>query len=340
MKKAGYILSFLLLFCIACKKQPSTYTLPLHEAKPITGEVWKHGGAKALYTDMYITEQYYTFCELGGDTILRIFDKKDPLRCMSFDIKNEEERLFYNLDFIKSNSRYESEKNDIWIVENKREIKQLRLQNDSLSTVNSLFLPIGLTQSTGYNLIKDEIYGVPTIGHSGKAFYFFQPDSGYYWVEMQGATKNVKKHYKQNHSAFLCNLSVNEKQNAIACAFLFFNKIQFTDLRGKLIRTVAIGEDNGIPLNNAVGSLDYDNSKKYMLDVCGSDKHVYCLFNGSKDFEQPPLIVVFKWDGTHVKTYQADRFLKKIAYDKTSKKLIALSSNDQGGRDVVYYSIK
>ncbi len=118
------------------------------------------------------------------------------------------------------------------------------------------------------------------------------------------------------------------------------NKIQFFDLRGNIVRDVKVGENNAAPVNNGLGQLDYEKSVKYMLDVCNSDKYVYCLYNGDKDFENNSLILSFKWDGSHVKTYQTDRKLKKIAYDKISKKLVALAANDNGSRDVVCYPVK
>lgn len=86
--------------------------------------------------------------------------------------------------------------------------------------------------------------------------------------------------------------------------------------------------------------LDAEQSKKCFIDICSSDQYVFCLFDGSTDFTGNSVIYVFDWNGKHKATLQADRNLRKIATEKSGKYLLALSPNDQGGRDVVKYDLK
>lgn len=339
MKTTGYVAGILLLLCAGCAKQPLSYTVLTEKNVLLTSEVWKQGEASFHYTDIYVTDQYYAFTCHKSDTLIQVFAKNDPANCIGILVKDEKRRHAYPIDFVKSNTRNDADNDDIWVVENKRDLKQLRLLNNSLSAVKTIFLGVATEESTSYNFTKEEVYGVPTSGSLDKAFYFFQPDSGYYWVEMYGATNKVKKHYHKNPYAALSTLVVNENKNAIVCGFLFFNQIQFFDLRGDIVRSVTIGEGTVMPANNNVGSLDYPKSTKCVLDVCGTDNYVYCLYDGTKEFEKTSLILVFKWDGTHVKTYQTDQMLKKIAFDQSKNKLVALVSNENGGRDVVLYPI-
>lgn len=336
---ASTLVPSLLLF-VACKEQPQSYTLPLEDCKTLIGEVWQEGDANALSTDLYVTDEYYIFLENNNPLMLKAYKKDNSVHYIGFNIDQDENRKTYSIDIVKSNTRYESEKNDIWIVENSKNLKNLRVQNNSFTLTQTISLHRDVIPSASYHFTKEEIYGVPLNGHAANAFYFFQPDSGYYWVKMYGATKNMQSHYKKNPYAFLSNLCVNEKENTIICGFLFINQIQFFDLRGNIIRSVKVGNINAAPVNDIEGSLDYKSSTKYILDVCSSDKYVYCIFNGSADFDSNSRILIFKWDGTHVMSYQADRKLKKIAFDKKNKQLVALTSNKKGGRDVVLYPIK
>lgn len=338
MKIHGSVLSFLLLVCISCKEQPLLYTVSLQDGLPLTGEVWKKGSENSFYTDIYITDQYYAFSEYKNDTVLQVFSKNDPERFLGFEVKQGIGKLFHTIDFLKSNTRYASEKDDIWFIENKNELKQLRLQDDLLLPINTWLLPVGTLRSTSFNFTKEEMYGVPTMGSSLKTFYFFQPDSGHYWVEMYGITKGLQ--YKKNPYAFLSNLCVNEKQKAVVCGFLYFNQIQFFDLKGNVVRSVRIGEEDIMPVNNSESSLDYENSVKCVIDICSTEEYVYCLYDGADNLDKNSLIFVFNWDGTHVKTYTIDKILKKIAIDKSNNKLVALVSNEQGNRDVVSYFLK
>jgi len=333
MRMMFFFNAFVVLFCIACnKEQPTSYAVSLQESISITGDIWKEG--TVVYTDLYVTDQYFIFSEYENNTTLQIFDKKNPTHYIGFKVTNERG----NINFVKSNTRYVSEKDDIWIVENNRILEQLRFRGDSISSVNRFLLPMNMTRSTNYNFTKDEMYGVPIRGSFSKTFYFFHPDSGYYWVGMYGIKDKLQ--YKDNPYAFLSNICVNEKRNAVACAFLFFNQVQFFDLRGRLIRSVIIGDEDVMPLNYIDGSLDYENSTKCIIDICATDRYVYCLYDGSKSFNNTSLIFVFNWDGEYVKTYNVDRKLKKIAVDESNMMLVSLASNDQNGRDVVCYSIK
>lgn len=345
MRTTGFILSAMLLFCIACKEQPLSYTLSLQKAKPLTGELWKKGGGGSLYTDICATDRYYAFSLYENDTAIHVFDKDNAGQCVGFMMHEKDGKGNYAIDFIKSNTRYPSEKNDIWIVENKRTIKQLRQGDNSLVPVTTEPLPPFNTRSTSYSFTKSEMYGVPDLGNLTKNFYFYHPDSGYYWVEMHGLDKKnwkqYEKLYKRNPYAFLSNLRIDETQNAAACAYLFFNQIHFFDLKGKITRIVTIGDKNIFPVNKwPEPVIDYENSAKCTIDMCHTGQYVYCLYNGSKDFEANSRIIVFKWDGTHVRTYETDRQLKKITIDRSGNKLIALAANEQGGRDVVRYAVK
>lgn len=340
MKTVCSIFIALLFLTLGCKEQPLAYTVPLLNTKTLNGKVWKKGEKSSLFTDLYITEHYYAFSENDNDTVLKVFHKNEPQQCVAYEIIRSDDKTNHSIDFVKCNTRYESGTDEIWWVENKHCIKHVGIQEKMLISKDSHFLPRGLTASVCYNFTKDEIYGIPSNRHATDAFYFFRPDSGYYWVEMYGATKNMQTHYKKNPYAFLANLRINEKQDAIVCAFLFINHIQFTDLRGNIIRSVKIGETNAAPVNNIEGSLDYERSTKYILDICGTDKYVYCLFNGSTDFSNNTYLCQFKWNGTHVRTYQTDRKLKKIAYDKFSQQLVALAAKDNDSRDVVCYEVK
>jgi hypothetical protein len=295
----------------------------------IVGELWKKATDIPLYTDVEITDSYYVFTYYENEGLLHIYDKSNPSH-------KREATGFVSVEFVKSNTRYPSENDDVWIIDSKRRLKQLRCEKDSLTVVRDIALPTSLNRSTDYNLTTNELYGVPGAGERNKAFYLFHPDSGYYWVDMYGPDKKV---YTKNNIACYANLLVHEERGSIVCAYRFFNKIQFFDLKGNITKDISYGKDRIEPKDNPVELSNFKDNLKCFIDIYATDQYVFCVYDGSYDYTNLSKIMIFKWDGTHVKTWQTDRIIKSIAVDKQHSYLLAITANELTGRDIVRYKL-
>jgi hypothetical protein len=330
MKKEIGIWSLLLFLCAAssCKEKSLSYQIPEKEY-PIMGEIWKNANDIPLYTDIEIIDSYYVFTDYENEGLLHVYDKNNPSH-------GREVTGLVSVEFVKSNTRYPSESDDIWIIDTKSKLKQVRCRKDSLMVVRDIALPTNLARSIDYNITKDELYGVPSVGERNKAFYFFHPDSGYYWVDMYGMDK---KRYMKNNFACYANLLVHEKRGSIVCAYRFFNKIQFFDLRGNISKDISYGKDRIEPKDTPVELSNFKENLKCFIDVYATDQYVFCVYDGSYDYTNLSKIMIFKWDGTHVRTWQTDRIIKSIAVDKRNSYLLALTANESKGRDIVRYKL-
>lgn len=204
MKTTVWILVFAFVFT-ACQKKVLTDMISVDATESVTGDVWQVQSDK-LYTDLQITDSYYLFANKEADTVLYVYEQKDPTQISMYGLQGNGAGQFRSVEFVKSNTRYPSVKEGVWIVDNKRLLKQVHCQADSLYTAQSILLPNALDRSVDYNFTKDEILGVSTIGYLNSPYYFFNPDSGYYRVDPYGTPL---KEYKENRYAYFTNLCVN-----------------------------------------------------------------------------------------------------------------------------------
>lgn len=323
----------LFLFLQSCSDNSFSYTISEKANKEIKGELWKTVDSSFCYVDVLLTDSYYVFSDYENDTVLHVYDKNNPAFPVGYGLMGEKPENFVSVEFVKSNTRYPSGKDDVWIVDSKHSLKQVECKEGEVALKSNSYLPGNLTRSFNYNFTPEELYATPSRSSNNNAFFFFNPDSGYYWVDMYAA---LPKEFNNNPYAFLSEMIVNEKENVAVCAFRFFNKVHFFDLRGNIFKEFLVGEETIKPQRTQ----NFLESYKCFIDIYGTSRYVYCVYDGSIDFSPQTKIMVFRWDGKHIKTLQTDRSIKKIAVDPQDKYFIAIATNEQGGRDVLRYSLK
>jgi len=127
----------------------------------------------------------------------------------------------------------------------------------------------------------------------------------------------------------------------IVAALRFIDCINFYDLNCDMTSSISFADYYTIPVADITNTyLDAENSKKCFIDICCSDKYVFCLFDGTTDFTGNSIIYVFDWQGKQKAVLQADRNLRKIAIEKAGDYLLALSPDEEGGRNVIKYNLK
>lgn len=290
--------------------------------------------------DLKITDHFYLFLDERRDSLLWVYrNAKVPELVMSMGQTSFLGSVGKPV-FTKEVYPQGEKKDTICWVDNNRYLKRVVLneQDDNVSISTLSLLPEKLVYSSDFNITTKEIYAVPINRWRKNPFYFFNSESGYYWVEPPVV---LSSRLPADDLSYTNSVCVNESANTVVSAFRFTNCISFYQLDGTLRNTVRLGEDWVIPevLSNKK-ELDVENTLKCFIGLCGTPRYVYCLYSDSKDFSEKSKIVVFQWNGKHVRTWEADRSIRSIAVDETDKSMLAIASKENGGQDVVRYELE
>jgi len=338
MKKYLHLLTVLFIFCSCSKDDVRIINISETDIIDITSRIWQEADSSRYYYDLRATESHFTFLDDKSDTVIRVYKKDNPNELYNCYIKKRN-ISDSKIKFLKSNTRNTTNKNQIWIIE-KGSIKTINPEN---SAEELLSAPVSypfrnLPPSVDFNLTKDEIIAAPlgTNYPYNSPYYFYHPDSGYIRVEIY---RHPNITYPNIQPAYLTCLIANEEEKSIVSAQRFMNDVLFYDLRGNLRAVSTFGKEYIIP-EIKDETVDMDKSLKFFIYICGTKNYVYCLYDGSADYTSNSKIVVFDWQGKHIKTFQADRCLKQIAVNEKDTEINALAANEQHGRDVLCYKIE
>lgn len=328
------------LLFLSCKERKEVYkdysvsgeTIPLTQGKTI---FTKDGDC--YFYDLRVSDSFYLFLDKQSDTTLWIYRNKEVPELVPSVKRNFSREDLWKPVFTKE---VDPKKDTVFLVDNNLYLKRLVLneanKNVALSTLS--LLNRNEVYSTDYNITKKEMYAVPIMRGRKNPFYFFNPDSGYYWVDAPAA---LSQNMPPNAVSYTNSICVNEDANTVVSAFRFTNCLSFYQLDGTLRTTVRFGNDLIIPqLSSNPKELDVKGSIKCFIHICGTPRYVYCLYAGSSDFSGKSRIVVFQWNGRHLKTWEVDRSLRSISVDKSDKYVVAIASNEDGGQDIVRYELE
>ncbi|WP_455628556.1 hypothetical protein [Parabacteroides chinchillae] len=285
--------------------------------------------------DIQITDSYIVVLDSKSDSVMQVHTLKDSQPADIFCLRNGDNNRLISPQFVQSDYRSKNVGNQLSVVDNGIYLKDITLSNTGIN-INSIILDRRLRKSVDYNITSKEIYAVPITDYKKFCFYFYNSDSGYYWVDTPPA---IIKDMPKVSMALINNLCVNETSKSIVSAFRFTNYVTFYDLQGNIKTNYKFGEQTFIPFQSE-NKIDVINSVKCFTSIYSTSKYVYCLYDGSTDFTASSKILVFKWNGKHVKTWQVDRNLRCLAVDKNNRYLYAISSNPAGGQDILRYALK
>lgn len=335
MKQIGIL--FFLMALVACRQQ----NVPVTAVK---GEIWLSDST--AYYDIQVVGPYISLLTQQSDTVLQMRPLTNARSICKFGLKGESfnTEKFENPVFVKSlPSRVDKEK-ECWIVDNNVYLKKIRLDKEPLLIQKNMLF--STTQSKDYNFTTQEMYAVST-EKKDYLFYFFSTDSGYYWVDIPSIND-----CNTANDMYLTNLCVNEREGSIVSANRFSNVIQFLDMRGGLrnyaftsdsiIRPVLIRENRKeYPRFHRTRSNDIDilHSTKCFIDIYGTEKYVYLLYNGFADYSHPSSVYIYQWDGKPVSILKTDYPLIKIAVDKDDEHLFGLTTFQAQNQKVMKYRL-
>jgi hypothetical protein len=309
----------------------------VHKGSSIKGCVLVAG--KDTYYDIQITDSFAVFFDCRNDTVVQAYKKDDFSKLCHWGFRKDGEKGFFiNPKFTKSDTL--NKKNHSLLMTDNYLIREIRLDIDregEILPLQTYSLPSNLVYGTNHNLTSSAILGVPFVNNANKLFYFYESEL-YYWVKPEESI--LPQYFSSVSNVYLTNLCANEKENSIVSALRFINCIQFYDFDTELITSVIIGDSILLPqINTRSKETDILNTAKYIIDIYGTSDYVYCLYNGSRNYDVNSTIFVFKWNGKHISTLKTDRSIKKIAVDSSDKYLIALGRNEKEGYDVVKYTL-
>lgn len=326
------------------KGKIKSYQVTSNSTEKLTGEVIFPGNNNHSYYDIAITDNYYAFMDYYSDTLLQIRNK-DDLSLYRIGIREKDTFVISYPYFTKYDFACNRMKNGISIWDND---SHLLKRIDLADTQAEPFVSVNATPS--YNFLPGDGCTNCCITPNTTYAVMFNPDKPqvFYAAGKESVYKvppypeiNVPVIEEIKRKGYASDLTVNEEKGVIVAALRFIDSINFYDLDGRMTGAVSFAGYYSIPIPDITNKyMDGEHSKKCFIDICSSDEYIFCLFDGSTDFTGNSLIYVFDWAGKHKATLQPDRNLRKIATEKSGKYLLALSPNQQGGRDVVKYDLK
>lgn len=259
------------------------------------------------FQDLKMVDDYFGLLDKDNDTALYIYKQggyQFPVFTLS---RGTGKHQIENASFLQE-VRPASE-NGFTLMDNNFRKKQVKLVNGRWKTQSNL-LSNAIIHSHQLNETEKELYGVPYLHVQAYPFYYCNPEEGYYWVGADTAIAKVLTY--SNPDAYACSLCVNEKKDKVVSAYRFTNYISFYTLKGDLLKTIRIGDSPIYPIYQYTGVLDMVNTTKCFIDICGTERYVYCLYSGSADYLAPPYLIAFKWNGEHHKTWLLDQNIRAM----------------------------
>lgn len=321
----------LLIICISCSTDKGEEYL-------LKGEILLKNDTNGNYDEIKITKSYLILLNRKNDTVIKIFKKENLSHVYAYAIKGHGDNNISYPEFMKTNSKEPANSDEFWIVDNKLTFNRVRISNNKI-TFNRKYITVAeLMPSTQYNVTSKEIYAVPIVdknvyGH----FCYANEDEGIYWVDPPKFDSNYKF---CKSTAYLSNICVSEKHNKIVSALRFFNRIDIFDLDGCYIKSLNYGKSTIKPLLTKDNrSIDVQSSIKCFIDMCSTDKNIYCIYSGSQDFSNNTTLLVFTWDGKLNRRVILDSRAKQISIDHNEKYIYTISADKAGGNKIIKYKL-
>lgn len=289
----------------------------------------------SYFYDLKITDSYYLFMDDKSDTVLRGYQPNEYLNPV-FSARRQFGKEGIWRPVLTREVHAGNDGDMVFVVDNDMYLRQLVLSGGDVE-INTTTYSKPMIYSADYNLTTKELYASP-INRSGMyPYYYFNPDSGYYWVDPSPELQGM---LPKNEEFYINSLCVNEVKDAVVTAYRFTNHVSFYDLKGDLSITVRLGEEVIQPVERTdAGELNIERATKCFTSIYGTPEYVYCVYDGSSDFCAQSKIVVFTWDGCHRATYEADRNICALAVDKDNTFILAISSTPDRGQDILKYSL-
>lgn len=341
MKLHQLVIIYILSLFSSCQENDISFyrTIDNNAQTSLKGSILFSKSKESYLYDLKITEHFCVFLDDRSDTVIWIFNNKTFREPFTTVRRTFNKNGLWNPSITKEVSISSNKTDGILLVDNNLYFKKLELDTTYNSTsISTLYSNKQNTNySTDFNHTTNNIYAIPIHRRNKSPFYFFNPDSGFYWVDHASQIETI---LPKDVLSFTTTICLNEEHNSVVSAYRFTNCISFYNLEGTFCKVIQFGKDPIIPLMSiGTNKTDIVNTTKCFIHIYGTPKYVYCLYDGSSHFTNHSKIAVFKWDGKHVVTWQVDRNLRAIAVDDEDKYILAISSNENG-QDIIKYDLE
>lgn len=341
MKKYIPVICLLTTAFISCQKEKTRKTFQSGSIPTLTvhvsGEVIYKGGDDCHFYDIAITDDYYAFLNHYSDTLVQVFRQKD-MSPYKIGLREEKEPLFAFPSFIKKNYKSKA-KNHIEVWDNNSfSIKEMGLDDNKNNPVISYsVIPFSkeVIPCSNIHLTEKEFCATPYLSIKDMVFYSYNRETGYYYVPPYPVIPNINPAHSDINPYVGC-ISVSEEKNRIVAALRYINTVNFYDLNCDIFNASAFGDTYVFPEYDAISNFfNLERSRKCFIDICSTDKYIYCLYDGTVDFSASSIIVIFDWDGNHIRNLQTNKNIRQIAVDASDTYIMAIISNETGTRDIL-----
>lgn len=325
MKLLYSISCFLLSVCISSCRQDFV------DGKTYTSAIVNHLDDGSYIHGLKLKNGYSFLLDDKNDSILRIYRNEDlqyPVKCL---LKGTGKNELQKPSFCKEVA--EVPYKGIRLLDNDSYLKIINPDTDSL--ISPVRIINGLWNNTDYNIISGEICALPFSPHKNYPFFFYNETNGYYWVDPD---KDVAKSLQRKPVAYSACLVLNEKKKRIVVAYRYTNHISFYNLDGIVEKTFFTDKKIVVPVA-AHDGIDIEATRKCFIETYGTEKYVYCLYDGSTDFSNNSRLYIYTWDGKPQGIISLDRNIRTFAVSEDDNYIIAISRSKQGGQDILKYRI-
>lgn len=311
------------------------YTLDQDPEVQLQGSILFTQNENSYFYNLGITDCYFVFMDNKSDTVMRIYQKDSFVKPLFYTCRQFGKEGVWAPILTKEVYSWNTG-DTLRSIDNDSYLKTFVFGSTSIECHTSDF-PQSTSSSTDYNLTSTDIYASPLYRTKIYPFYFYNTDSGFYWVD---PSPWINESLPDNALLYTNNLCVNENLNAAVSAYRFINYISVYNLQGKLKTTIQVEErTNPVSMIANHNELDAAQLTKYFIDIYGTPQYFYCLYNGTSDFSAKSKVFIFKWNGKHINTIQMDRAIRKFAVDRDNKYIIAIATNETDGQDIIRYNL-
>lgn len=332
-----------ILFCvlgiISCSEiQKSNFEVIMQDAKPLQSEMYLSDERTLnVFYDLAVFDTCIVFADYFSDSLFQVRSIVNPFHCVRNLYKGNGPDEFVSPYFDKSISE-RKKKEQSFIDVNARKIAKMKSENGKL-IVEEKKMPSEFPSCSSMNTTEGYIYGVD-VELDNKGLFFIWDNKSSTLSKRVDYYPKIENDYKESALPFLylCDICVNDQKKVVVAAMLNMNLIHFYDLEGNLQKTCMVGDKLLYPDADSK-YLDFPDANKYFVHVCGSEKYVYCLYNGTNKRNGASEIFVFDWTGRFIERYKIDRPLHRITADYSGSCLFGISENGEGGTDVLKISV-
>lgn len=327
------LLGIIIVLSCDSDKKKREYVLSEKSQEKVKSHILFSQGNDCYFYDIKLMDSFCLFLDNKKEITLKGYQIKENFEQVFTFPSEQDSSILIKPVFVKNT--YQDKSDTCFVIDNGVYVRRLVIE-EGRPEIYTLSMDRFMPTSLDYSLTSTFIYSSPLAAYKMYSFCYYSKDSGYYWMKTPLQIKNISP----NKSLICTNsLCINEKKSTVVSAYRYANYLSFFDLYGNVKAIIQVGEEIATPVFSQEGEFSVEATTKYFIDTQSTSKYVYCLFSGSSDFSVNSKIFIFKWNGTHLKTIELDRHIRKFAVDRDNRFIIAIASTKGNGQDIIKYCL-